>query len=181
VDSPPEASTAGLGEFAQRRLEHARHETEQKSSEEQLADLESLGRRLDSVSTEESVREVTGALSQWLGTSDRATRPAATAETGGTFDVETAQVSDVKQVETDGVITYVAILVDAQGNALETLLDETDGPQLFKTFQLMKRFPLLEMVYRGAVMGLLDKLVAAPSGTVASERQPQAEADRQQE
>jgi hypothetical protein len=171
----------GLGEFARKRLEQARGETQQKSSAEQLADLESLGRQLGSVSSEASVREVTGTLAQWLGTSDRATQPAMTAETGGEFDVDTAQVSDVKQVETDGVITYVAVLVDAQGNALETPLNKTDGPQLFQTFQLMKRFPLLETVYRGAVMGLLDKLVAAPSDTVASERQPESKSDAQQQ
>jgi hypothetical protein len=181
VDSPPHASSAGLGEFARERLEHARHETETKSSEEQLADLESLARRLGSISSEEPVREVTETLSKWLGTDKRATQPATAAETRGPFDVDTAQVTDVKQVETDGVITYVAVLVDAQGNPLETPLNETDGPQLFKTFQLMKRFPLLETVYHGAVMGLLDKLAQSPSGTVASERQPHTEADPQQQ
>ena len=33
-----------------------------------------------------------------------------------------------------------------------------EGEQLYRTFQLIKKNPLLEKVYRQVVMGLLDKL-----------------------
>ncbi len=175
------ADSPGLAEFARKRFEQARRQAEDAAPEQQLDDLESLARRLERVSNEQSVQELTGTLSGWLGADERAA-PAGDANRDGTeFDVGTAQISDVKQVSTDDGVTYVAVLVDARGNSIETPLDEADGPQLYKTFQLIKRFPLLESVYRKAVMGLLDKLAAETEQDVESERQLQPKTDQQQQ
>ncbi|MGE0378091.1 MAG: hypothetical protein AB7Q45_21985, partial [Planctomycetaceae bacterium] len=129
VDAPPSTETPGLARFARERLEQDRLAAEGKSTEEQLAELELLAQRLDRVASEESVREVSGTLSDWLGATERAVVPAENADGDkGEFDVGTAQISDVRKIETESGVQYNAVLVDALGNTKETLLDEIDGP-----------------------------------------------------
>ena len=53
---------------------------------------------------------------------------------------------------------YVAVLLDAEGRQMDQELETEDGEKLYRTFQLIKKNPLLEKVYRQVVMGLLDKL-----------------------
>ena len=159
VDRTPTATAPGLAEYARRRLDFARREAEDQSPAQQQADLETLGRRLQNVGSEETVAELSGTLNKWLGAEDRATEAdPRVKKKAAPFDATTAQISDVKKVESEGSVTYVAILVDASGQSTEAKLDEIDGPQLYETFQIIKKFPLLETVYRRTVMGLLDKL-----------------------
>ncbi len=159
VERAPSADDPGLADFARRRLEHATREAEEQSTAEQRADLETLGKRLQNVASEESVAELSGTLSKWLGVDERVNESQPDAEKEAVpFDASSAQISDVKKLETDAGVIYVAVLVDAAGQSSEAELDEIDGPQLYETFQLIKRFPLMEMVYRRTVMGLLDKL-----------------------
>ncbi len=170
LDAPPSEDDPGLAQFAQRRIEHVRRQAEASTPAEQRADLEDLGQRLNAVASEASVAELSGTLSNWLGATERASEP--TPHPRGEsvpFDSSTAQISDVKQIRTDQGLSYVAILVDAAGTALETELDAADGAQLYETFQLIKRFPLMETIYRRTVMGLLDKLAReAPPAVLAS-------------
>ena len=183
IDRPPDAKDPNLAELARRRLEHARAEAGQHSADEQRTDLETLGRRLQQVSSEESVAELNKTLSGWLGTNERTTKPKDSEETESQpFDSSTAQISDVKRVGTEENPIYIAILVDANGNSTEVELDDAEGAQLYETFQLIKRFPLLEQVYRGTVMGLLDKLTAESSDETPSDETPKAptEKDREQ-
>lgn len=159
VESTPSVDSPGLADFSRRRLEQARQSASKKSSDEQLSELESLGRRLEQVSSAESAAEVAGTISSWLGGHQRATEPNSdSSPSGAAFDVKTAQISKVDRVETNDGVSYVATLIDAKGNTSEIVLDAADGPTLYETFQLMKRFPLLKSVYQGAVMGILDKL-----------------------
>ena len=51
-----------------------------------------------------------------------------------------------------------SVLLDAAGRTRETELTAAEGEQLYKTWELIKANPLLEKVYRGIVMQLLDKL-----------------------
>jgi hypothetical protein len=69
-----------------------------------------------------------------------------------------------------GGFSYVATLLDAEGRTLDSELTEAEGEQLFRTFELMKANPLLARVYRGVVMGLLDKLLKASAGQDADAR-----------
>lgn len=175
IEAAPSADDPGLAAFARARLERARKAAQDQSSEKQLADLEKLGRQLEQVSNRDSIEQTSQTLSQWLGVSQRTTQPAKPAEeAAGEFDSATAQISDVRRVESTDGVTFIATLVDAQGHTVETPLDESDGQRLYETFQLIKRFPLLDAVYRGTVMGLLDKLIHDQQ--VAGESAPEPDA-----
>lgn len=177
VDLSQTAADSGLAEFARRRFDFARREAEQQSPGQQRADLETLGRRLQNVGSEESVAELSGTLNKWLGAEDRTTELAPEMnKTAEPFDATTAQISDVQKIESEGSVTYIAILVDASGQSAEAELDEIDGPQLYETFQLIKRFPLMEMVYRRTVMGLLDKLTQESAPVTAPSESPAPQA-----
>jgi hypothetical protein len=140
-----------------------------------MAELERLGRQLNELSTPASLTEVTNLLGTWLGTGPRAVTPPSgppppSAEGAPPiglndeepeFDHTTAQIQDVSRHETPEGTVHVALLVNAAGQSLETPLDEPFGQQMFDTFQLMKRFPLLGTIYRETVMSLLDQMLAA--------------------
>lgn len=182
IDRPPDASDLHLAEFARRRLEHARTQADQQSFDEKRTDLKTLGRRLQQVSSQESVAELNETLSGWLGTNERATEPNGSHEAElQPFDSTTAQISDVKRVGTDEHPHYIAVLVDAHGNSTEVELEDAEGVQLYETFQIIKRFPLLEQVYRGTVMGLLDKLTTDSSDETPSDETPETPSAEERE
>lgn len=131
--------------------------------------LERAGQRLEAVSSTQGVADVGTTLSKTLGLGER-NQPVGDTVVEGEFDHATGQIDDVRLVEVDGKQTYIALMVDAQGRRLEVELDEADGQQLYETFQMMKRFPFMESVYRGIVMGLMDKMLAEE--TRASEKDP---------
>jgi molybdopterin converting factor small subunit len=174
-------STAnGLAEFTRQQLQRARERIADRPSAQQTDELEALARRLGNVSSEQSVEQLTTTLAPWLGIEGtRATEPAAE-EIGAPFDPDTAQVSDVLKHEDNGTVQYFAVLVDAAGRSLETPLDKADGEALYDVFQLMKKFPLLETVYRKTVMGLLDQIIDDQPEPAASP-QPDGETDSEQE
>jgi hypothetical protein len=134
----------------------------QKSSAENIEDLSKLSQRLTQVSSEQSVEEVNRTIGRILGQTERATAPVAT-KPGGPFDYNSAQVHDVrKETLPSGEIRYMATMVDAAGRTLEVELDPLNGEQAFRTMQIVKSNPLLESVYRGVVMGLIDKMLQPP-------------------
>jgi hypothetical protein len=59
----------------------------------------------------------------------------------------------------DGKFKYTAVLIDSAGRTQETEMNAAEGESAFKTFELIKQNPLLERVYRGVVMSLLDKML----------------------
>jgi hypothetical protein len=168
----------GLAEFTRQQLQRARERLADRPVDEQTRELEALARRLSNVSSGQSVEQLSDALAPWLGVDQsRATEPAE-AQDEEPFDPETAQVSDVLKQQTGESVQYVAVLVDAKGRTLETPLDEADGEALYDVFVLMRKFPLLEAVYRKTVMGLLDKLIEEqppedPSQPSGNESDPQ--------
>lgn len=132
---------------------------EQLSDGEQLARLKTLTSQLNRISTADSVTELSGQLASLLGTEARAVQPAGE-PIAGEFDFNTAQVHDVRRLEPEpGKFDYVAILLDAKGHTLETTLSPIEGEQLFKVMELVKANPLLERIYRGVVLSLLDKML----------------------
>jgi hypothetical protein len=129
------------------------------SKEDQLARLKILTGQLNRIANDDSVAAATGRLAELLGTEDRAEQPAAE-PAPGEFDFDTAQVHDVKRSEREpGQFDYVAILLDANGRTLATPLSPAEGEQLYKVMELVKSNPLLERIYRGVAMALLDKLL----------------------
>jgi hypothetical protein len=96
---------------------------------------------------------------QWLGTGKRAEQPS-DKPVEGEFDFGTAQLHDVRREQTpEAGYAYFAILVDAAGRRYESSMDPLEGESTYKTMQLVKANPLLEKVYRGIVMGVLDDLI----------------------
>ena len=159
-DNDPRDQSTALTDV-KARIESAITAAQQRPIEEQHDRLQELTKRLNSVSTEQSVDELTGRLQQALGTTSRATAPKEK-PASGPFDTKTAQLHEVRREEmTDGEFRYLVVLVDAAGRSFETELGPAEGEQLYRTWQLIKKNPLLERVYRGVVMQLLDKLLSS--------------------
>jgi hypothetical protein len=114
--------------------------------------------RLSKVSSEESIDELSGTISRLVGTGPRETRPKEYVE--GPFDYSSGQPHDCKKLEVDGQTRYVMVMIDKSGQTTEVEMSEAEGEQLYQTMQLIKSNPLLERVYRGVVMGIMDKLLA---------------------
>lgn len=131
---------------------------ERQTPEENLDRLEQLSDRLSTVSTTESVDQMAASLKRLLGTEERATQPAADA-VDGEFDFDTAQLHDILRDESVGEVRYTAILLDSAGRTTEAPLTAEEGESVYRVMQLMKNNPLLERVYRGVVLSLLDKLL----------------------
>jgi hypothetical protein len=146
-------------EFLSAQVMKAINEAEQRSTEDNLERLENLTGRLNTVSSESSVQELTAQVNKLLGTAGRAIEPAKE-EVGGEFDFETAQLHDVKREPLDdGSFHYTAVLIDSAGRTMESEMTAAEGESAYKTFELIKSNPLLERVYRGVVMSLLDKVL----------------------
>lgn len=163
---PDPDSASGQWVAARMLAEIAR--AEQLSDDEQLARLKSLTGQLNRISTDDSVAAATGRLAEMLGTDERAGQPAAES-VPGEFDFDTAQVHDVQRSEREpGQFEYVAILLDSQGRTLETPLSPAEGEQLYKVMELVKSNPLLERIYRGVAMSLLDKMLKPAAEQVST-------------
>ena len=128
------------------------------ADEENLRRLQALSGRLTTVSSEETIDELSGTIGRLVGTTPRASRPQE--NVAGNFDLSTSQPHDCrKETSLEGKVQYVMVMIDRAGRMQEVAMDEASGEQLYQTMQLIKSNPLLERVYRGVVMGLLDKLL----------------------
>lgn len=156
--SKPDDSLFMPGAIVRRRLDRAIEEAGEVGTDQNLKRLDQLSGQLEQVATDASVAELNDKLKRWLGTKPRATEPAKE-PVAGPFDITTAQVHDVRREGEDKAkYRYIAVLLDAQGRQMDQQMDDEDGEKLYRTFQLIKKNPLLEKVYRQVVMGLLDKL-----------------------
>jgi hypothetical protein len=79
------------------------------------------------------------------------------------FDVATAQIHEVQR-ESDGGSGYIytLVMVDAKGVTQQIDIDPQNGERLYKTMKLIKANPLLERIYRGILMGILDQVLGEP-------------------
>jgi hypothetical protein len=147
--------------FVSTQLMRIAREAEQRSADDNLQRLEELSGRLATVSSHENVGDINAQLRKVLRTEERAERPA-NEPIAGDFDFATAQLHDVLRVQVeDGKFTFTAILVDAEGRKFESPMSQADGGTAYRTMQLIKSNPLLEKVYRGLVMSMLDKMLKA--------------------
>lgn len=150
---------AAAGGFLTDRVMRSISRAEQHNSGENLERLENLTEQLNQISTKESVAEMTAQVSKFLGTGPRATAPAKE-PVAGEFDFDTGQLHDVRREELPGGgFKYTAVLIDSAGRTFDTDLDAEVGESAYKTFELIKQNPLLERVYRGVVMSLLDNVI----------------------
>lgn len=151
-----DADTPGARTMLQRMLDQSIRNAQAAPPEQQLARLETLARELQGLASEQSVDEIAGFLGTVLETT-----PAQTSTDGlvREFDPETAQIVDVRQETRDGKVRHIALLKDARGMTSEVEVDADTGESLARTFALMRKFPLLESVYRKSVMPVLDRML----------------------
>lgn len=155
--SRPADDQLAASSFLNEKLMQSIQDADERSDEDNLERLRKLAAQQNEISTEESVADITKQLSKLLGTSPRATEPAKE-PVAGDFDFDTGQLHDMRRERLeDGTFKYTAILIDAEGRTQETEMSAADAESAYKTFELMKQNPLLERVYRGVVMSLLDK------------------------
>jgi hypothetical protein len=160
-DPVPDATVDHAGSFVSVQLMHVIQEAERRSSEENFEKLKQLSERLTSISSDEAVGDINSQLRRVVGAEDRAERPAEQ-PIAGEFDFGTAQLHDVLRVKDEqGNFVYTAVLVDSAGRKFESPLAVSEGETTYRTMQLIKSNPLLEKVYRGVVMSMLDKVLKA--------------------
>ena len=155
--NPPKPAAESF-QFITSQLLEAIAAAEQRSDEANLERLETLTGALEAGSSAKSVEQLTASLQSWLGTEQRATKPA-DEPVAGEFDLATAQLHDVVRDDSSGEVRYTAVLLDAAGRTMESPLTQAEGESVYRVMQLMKENPLLERVYRGVVLSLLDKLL----------------------
>lgn len=146
--------------IAAKWVDQATDQSRARSSEQNLSELDELGERLSSLSSQEAVGDIGSVLSRAMKLDERATAPAAQ-EVERKFETSSAQLHDVR-VETDeatGAERYVATLVDRHGTSIEQEMDAESGKAAYDVMQTIKKYPLLESVYRAVVMKILDRLI----------------------
>ena len=149
-----------LKQLARKQLEVETKRAESLDPEQQLEKLQAASKRLSQLSSDKSVGEMSDQLRKVFDLPERATQPVAAGNENDRFDPESAQLHDVlKEVSDDGHDRYVAVLLDAQGLTSKFPLSEDEGRKLHRLMQLIKSNPLLEKVYRGLAMPLLDQLL----------------------
>lgn len=130
------------------------------SEEQKRSELEKNLQRLKSIANTESVRQVSEKIAGSLGLDVTQYAGKKEASTEGTFDVETSQLSDVSRTRnSQGGWKYESVMVDADGREMTVPLSEAEGESLYETFQLMKRYPMAEGIYRSVVMPMMQQIL----------------------
>ena len=153
-----ESTAAAAGVLISAELLRAIEASGRRSDDENLHTLQELSERLTKVSSEETIDELSGTIGRLVGTGARETEPKE--NVAGEFDPSTGQPHDCKKLEVDGQTRYVMVMIDKAGRTMEVEMSAGEGEQLYQTMQLIKSNLLLERVYRGVVMGIMDKLLA---------------------
>jgi hypothetical protein len=154
---------ADAGNLISSELLRSIERSNRRTDEQNLQSLNELSERLTQVSSEKTVDELSGTIGRLVGSGPRESKPKENID--GPFDIASGQPHDCKKIEAGGRVRYVMVMIDKAGRTQEVEMDEADGEQLYRTMQLIKSNPLLERVYRGVVMGIMDKLLA-PSEAV---------------
>lgn len=130
------------------------------SDDEKLSELEKNLRRLNSISDQQSVNEVTETIADTLGLDSRAYASDKT-PAEGRFDFDSAQLEDVtRQRGEDGSWIYQSVLVDGEGRKMSVPMG-ADGEPMYRAFEQMKKYPIAESIYRSVVMPMLQSLLEA--------------------
>ncbi len=140
------------------------------SDERKLTELEKNLGRLESIASEDSVREVTATIAGSLGL-EPGPRPAEQPPAGA-FDPDSAQILEVNRVQgPDGRWRYTSLLVDADGRTQEVPLTESEGESAYKTMQTLKQYPIADGIYRQLVMPMIQGMIEASEKAQQAARQ----------
>lgn len=163
VTASPASAVAQLTpDLVQSNLQALVERQQSRSVDEQFERLDTATRQLNRLTSDRSLDELSGHFRSWLRYGERATEPAPSVS--GQFDEHTAQLHDViRCAQPNGTWAYRGVLLDAAGRTLEVDLDEEQGRRAYELMQRVRANPLLEKVYRGIVMPLLDQLQQSDS------------------
>lgn len=140
-------------------IESQIEQTQELTDEHKLTELEKNLKRLSSVASEQSVQQVSSTIAESLGL-DAEQYASKSAPVDGTFDTDSAQMSDVLRTKDEqGNWQYQTVMVDAQGHQMQLPLGGEDGARLYETFELMKRYPIAKGVYQSVVMPMMQKML----------------------
>ena len=159
---PPPAPVADVApEQIEKSVESQIEQVKRLPDERKLSELEKNLKRLNSVASEESVREVTTTIASTLGLDPGQYAPK-NAPAEGPFDTDTGQLQDVTRTRDQaGGWKYESVLVDAEGRTITVPMTAAEGETVYNTFQQMKKFPMAEGIYRSVVIPLLQKMIQA--------------------
>jgi len=143
---------------------------ESRTSEEKMSDLIHQRRQLEKMPTEhaeEALKKVVEFLEAHSEQTAEASPKRATEVrqevSPDQFDADSAQIDSCERIPKDekegGGWRYIATLVDANGNAMKVELGESEGASTWRTMQMLKENPLMNAIYRNAVMPLLDRKI----------------------
>jgi len=159
LDGRPPQERVASGNFLTDQVMRSIAAAEKHSDEDNLERLKNLSNQVTQVSTQEGVAAVSDTINKFLNTNTRASAPAKE-PVAGDFDFDTGQLHDMRrEMLENGTFKYTAILIDSAGRTMETEMSAAEGEPAYKTFELIKQNPLLERVYRGVMMSLMDKIL----------------------
>ncbi len=151
-------------------LNSALKQAEGLSGDRKLSELERNLRRLDSISSAESVQETTERIANTLGLSPGPVPTAGSVE--ARFDTSTAQIHEVSRIRgPDGDWLYQSVLVDSAGRTEKVVLPRAEGEVTYNTFQQLKNFPIADGIYRKLVMPMLQNMLTAMEAAEAKARE----------
>ncbi len=151
-------------------IESAMQQAEGLSEKRQLSELEKKLRRLNSISSAESVQDTTQKIANTLGLSPGPVPAAESVE--GMFDTTTAQIHEVTRIrDANGDWLYQSVLVDAAGRTENIDLPRAEGEVTYNTFQQLKQFPMADGIYRQLVMPMLQNMLTAMDAAEAQARE----------
>ena len=130
------------------------------SDDAKLTELEKNLRRLESITTEASVQEITTTIANSLGL-EPGPEPSEQ-QSSQPFDHDTAQLHDVLRNRSDsGSWEYEFVMVDAAGRTQTVPMTAAEGEPVYEAFDKMKQYPMAAGIYRQLVMPMIQKLIEA--------------------
>ena len=133
---------------------------EGRTQEEKMSDLIHQRRQLEKMPAEHATKALEKVVDFLEARSERATS-AQHEVSPDQFDADSAQIDSCERIPKDekdgGGWRYVATLVDANGNSMKVELPESEGASTWRTMQMLKENPIMNAIYRKAVMPLLDR------------------------
>ncbi|NND98292.1 MAG: hypothetical protein HKN47_13280 [Pirellulaceae bacterium] len=158
---PPPPADDVPDEQIQKSIESQIEQVRRLPDEKKLSELEKNLKRLDAISSPQSVQDVTVKITSSLGLDPQQYQPKESVPEGE-FDFDTAQLANVtREKDESGDWVYQSTLVDAQGHKFTAPMPDADGETMYETFQQMERYPMAAGIYRSVVMPLMQKMIEA--------------------
>lgn len=158
-----------VGDLVRNQLDRAQQAAASQTIDKKLSDLEAAAAKLAVISNAKSVEEISQSVNKVLDVSQV---PEVDPNALKKFDINSAQIVDVREDSKQGKTKYYALMEDRRGLRDEVEVDADTGQQLAKTFALIKKFPLLESLYRKTVIGLLNKMLAEEANQSRKQKEP---------